>query len=183
MNIEFFNKEKLQYNLIFLSQELRMFMPEITNNFVKDKNKFSLFWSKINKEKKLLVKKKVLSKKNIYDINEFSNLIKKIFLNIYSIHIYKEITDDLKKYIRVEDLCKLTNSVVPFLLPSDSEIEDEKKLFLKDKEGLEKQYGIFLSSILKNKVEGIHLCKAMLLPTKLSKDKFEEFDKKKKSNS
>ena len=68
------------------------------------------------------------------------------------------------------------------MLPSDSEIEDEKKLFLKDKEGLEKQYGIFLSSILKNKVEGIHLCKAMLLPTKLSKDKFEEFDKE-KSNS
>ena len=49
MNIEFFNKEKLQYNLSFLSQELRMFMPEIPNNFVKDKNKFSLFWSKINK--------------------------------------------------------------------------------------------------------------------------------------
>ena len=39
MNIEFFNKEKQQYNLSFLSQELRMFMPEITNNFVKDKNK------------------------------------------------------------------------------------------------------------------------------------------------
>ena len=33
---------------------------------------------------------------------------------------------DLKKYIRVEDLCKLTNIVVPSLLPSDSEIEDEK---------------------------------------------------------
>ena len=66
--------------------------------------------------------------------------------------IYREITDDLKKFIiELEELCSKANSVVENLLPSFEDMEKENKLFLKDKEGLEIQQGIFLSALLKNK--------------------------------
>ncbi len=177
MNSEFFNKEIKKLNLSFLSANLRAFIPKIDGNFLEEKIIFSKFWHDLNNEKKILKNKKLLNKNNINDINEFCNVTKKIFLNNYATVIYKEITDNFKKYIRVEDLCYLTENIVPNLLPSLEDIKDEHKLFLKEKEGLEKQQGIFLSSILQNKREGIHLCKSMLLPTRLATEKIEEYEK------
>ena len=63
------------------------------------------------------------------------------------------------------------------LLPSFEELEKENKLFLKDKEGLEIQQGIFLSALLKNEIEGSSSCKSMLLPLQMAKDSIEEFEK------
>ena len=178
MNLFFFNKEIKKLNLDFLSTKLRGFIPEIKGDFYKEKKIFSTFWLELIREKRLLIDKKAISKNNINDINEFCNITKKIFLNKYAPYIYREITKDLTKYIRVDDLCYLTNDVVENLIPSIAEIELENKLFLKDKEGLEIQQGIFLSALLQNKIEGLHLCKTMLLPTEYSKEKVDEFEQK-----
>ena len=88
----------------------------------------------------------------------------------------------MQKHFRLDALCLEANNVVSNLLPSPQDIENENKLFLKDKEGLEKQQGIFLSAILQNKIEGIHLCKSMLLPLDLAEEKKEEFENKGKVN-
>ena len=51
---------------------------------------------------------------------------------------------------------------------------------LKDKDGIETDQGLFLSSILAHQKEGEHLCHTMLLPSKLALEKEEEFNKNKK---
>ena len=174
---EYIQNEIKNFNLKFLSEENRTFIPEITGNFIKDKNFFSNFWNKIKSEKAILKKEKKITIKNIKEINAFCNITKKVFLSKYSALIYRKITDDFKKFIRVEELCSKANSVVENLLPSFEDIENENKLFLKDKEGLEIQQGIFLSALLKNETEGLHLCKSMLLPTQLAENSIEEFEK------
>ncbi len=174
---EYIQNEIKSFNLQFLSEETRNFIPEISGNFIKDKIFFSNFWNKVILEKKSLKKEKKITKKNIKDINTFCNISKKVFLSKYSAMIYREITNDLKKFIRVEDLCSKANTIVEYLLPSYEDMEKENKLFLKDKEGLEIQQGIFLSALLKNEIEGLHLCKSMLLPTKMAEYSIEEFEK------
>ena len=174
---EYIKNETKSLNLKFLSEETRNFIPEISGNFIEDKKLFSNFWNKVKLEKVSLKKEKKITKINIKEINTFCNITKKIFLNKYSALIYREITNDLKTFIRVEELCSKASTVVDNLLPSFEDMEKENKLFLKDKEGLEIQQGIFLSALLKNEVEGLHLCKSMLLPTKMAKDRIEEFEK------
>ena len=61
----------------------------------------------------------------------------KNFFSKYSVMIYRIITKELTEYIRVEDLCLKANDMVPYLLPSFKEIDEENKLLLKDKEGLD----------------------------------------------
>ena len=178
MNIEEYIKNEIKnLNLKFLSEETRTFIPQISGNFIKDKKFFSNFWNKVKLEKVSLTKEKKITNKNIKEINTFCNISKKVFLSKYSAVIYREITADLKKFIRVEELCSKANAVVENLLPSFEEMENENKLYLKDKEGLEIQQGIFLSALLKNKVEGLHLCKSMLLPTKMAEESKNEFEK------
>tara|TARA_X000000950_G_scaffold271835_1_gene353612 strand:+ start:217 stop:1599 length:1383 start_codon:yes stop_codon:yes gene_type:complete len=174
---EFIQNEIKSFNLKFLSLETRTFIPEFSGNFIKDKNFFSNFWNKVKLEKVSLKKEKKITKKNIKEINTFCNITKKIFLSKYSALIYREITNDLKKFLRVEELCSKVNTVVENLLPSNEDMEKENNLFLKDKEGLEIQQGIFLSALLKNEIEGLHLCKSMLLPTKMAVDSMQEFEK------
>ncbi len=173
---DYFKREIKNFNLNFLSEEVKSFVPKISGNFSEDKDFFSRFWHKFNKEKNLVKEKKKIDKKNINDINEFCNITKKFFLNVYSGYIYRKITNDLKKYLRLDSLCFEVNNIVPNLLPSYIDIENENKLFLKDKEGLEIQQGIFLSAILQNEIEGIHLCKSMLLPLDIAEEKMEEFE-------
>ena len=118
MNFEEYIKNEIKsFNLKFLSEETRNFIPKISGNFIKDKKIFSYFWNKVKLEKVILKKEKKITKKNIKEINTFCNITKKIFLGKYSSLIYREITDDLKTFIRVEELCSKANTVVENLLP------------------------------------------------------------------
>ncbi|MAH89025.1 MAG: hypothetical protein CMJ06_03140 [Pelagibacterales bacterium] len=173
---DYFKKEINNLNFNFLSEELKDFIPIISGNFLQDKVLFSNFWRKVNQEKILFKERKIIDKKSIHDVNEFCCITKKIFLNTYSSYIYRKITNDLKKNIRLESLCFEANNIVPSLLPTPQDILSENKLFLKEKEGLEIQQGIFLSAILQNEEEGIHLCKSMLLPLDIAEEKIEEFE-------
>jgi len=131
---EYIKNETKSLNLKFLSEETRNFIPAISGNFIEDKKIFSNFWNKVKLEKVSLKKEKKITKINIKEINTFCNITKKIFLNKYSALIYREITDDLKTFIRVEELCSKASTVVDNLLPSFEDLKKENKLFLKDKE-------------------------------------------------
>ena len=126
---EYIKNETKSLNLKLLSEDTRNFIPEISGNFIEDKKLFSNFWNKIKLEKVSLKKEKKITKINIKEINTFCNITKKIFLNKYSPLIYREITNDLKKFIRVEELCSKANTVVDNLLPSFEDLEKENKLF------------------------------------------------------
>ena len=83
--------------------------------------------------------------------------------------------------MKIDELVSSANDVVPHLTPTQTELEIENKKFLKDKDGIETDQGLFLSAILSNQLEGNHLCHSMLLPTDLALEKEEEFKKTKKA--
>ena len=174
MDKNYFDREIKQLSIDFLNKEYKEFLPIITNDFKVDKDKFSIFWNEIKKYKLNCRKENSLKKIQLNSLNEFTNITKKIFLNTYAGHIYKVLTKNLKKNLRVEELCYLANDLVLGLTPSKVEMAYENKLPLKEKEGIEKEQGIFLSSILSLQYEGTHLCKSMLLPTILALTKVDE---------
>ena len=180
MDKDFFYREVKQLNLNFLDNKYKEFLPKITKDFEVDKDIFSAFWNEIKKYKLYCRNKNSLNKLQLNSLNEFINVTKKIFLNTYAGHIYKVLTNNFKSNLRVEDLCYLVNDLVPGITPSKIEMAYENKLPLKEKEGIEKEQGILLSSILSLKYEGTHLCKSMLLPSSLALQKLDELKENKK---
>lgn len=180
MSSNFFKFKTRKLNLDFLDNKLKRFSPNISGNLEKDKKKFTKYWKEskdfINKLKSKNNKHKDL-KKSIKDLYFCNQITKKIFLNQYSSKIYKLLTNDLKNFIRVENLVYEVNKFIPFLTPTKEDVLKENNLSLKNKDGIEIDQGIFLSSILSNKNEGNHLCESMLKPSKLALLNKEVFEK------
>jgi (3,5-dihydroxyphenyl)acetyl-CoA 1,2-dioxygenase len=78
---------------------------------------------------------------------------------MHSLRAYDELTAARTRFLRVDELCRL--AVEKGALPS---ADADARLPLKEKKGLERAQGQFLSEILANPVAGTHLCHAMLLP-------------------
>jgi thioesterase DpgC len=75
-----------------------------------------------------------------------------------------------RKGQRVEDLCRN-------VVPAKALAADAPRM-LKDKKGVEKRYGEFLSTLLGDPAQGMKLCHAMLLPLPGSERKAAEYEKK-----
>ncbi len=86
------------------------------------------------------------------------------FLGAYAETIYRRLTHDCTKFIRVEDLVRDAATVVPGLVPGNETLARENGLEQRDKDGAEIDQGLLLSHILAHPVAGMHLCHAMLLP-------------------
>lgn len=86
------------------------------------------------------------------------------FLNLHMPFLYAHLTDDYRKFLRLDALLAEAARLVPGLVPDAQAYEAETKLKTGDKPGLEIQQGIFLSKALANRGIGTHLCHAMLLP-------------------
>ena len=92
--------------------------------------------------------------------------------------IYEELTAGRTRFIRVDELCRLTGEKHPKSLPNEVELNAETQRALGDKHGLEKAQGEFLAQILADPAAGTHLCHAMLLRREDSREKFSEFDRR-----
>src|SRR6188474_936692 len=92
-----------------------------------------------------------------------------------SLRLYDELTAARTRFLRVDELCRL--AAENGFLPSTKDLEAEARLPLKEKKGLEKAQGQFLSEILSNPVAGTHLCHAMLLPLAESLAKVSAYQK------
>ena len=92
--------------------------------------------------------------------------------------IYDELTARRTRFLRVDELCRMTGEAHPKSLPSEQELTAEAALPLRDKKGLEKPQGEFLAQILDDPAAGSHLCHAMLLRRQDSREKFSEFDRR-----
>src|SRR5262245_49156972 len=91
------------------------------------------------------------------------------------LRLYNELTAARTRFLRVDELCRLAGE--KGALPSIKDLEGEARLPLKEKKGLEKAQGRFLSEILSNPVAGTHLCHAMLLPLQQSIQKAAEYER------
>ena len=175
MNTKFFKDHFQTLNLKLKNENIKNFIPIISQDFEKDKINFSSFWKECDNENI-----KIKNNKEKRKIRKLVEVTKKIFLNNYSKVIYNQITANRNKFVKIDELVFSANNVVPYLTPSKEQLGIENKKILKDKEGIETDQGLFLSSVLSNQLEGNHLCHSMLLPSDLALEKQEEFNKIKK---
>jgi (3,5-dihydroxyphenyl)acetyl-CoA 1,2-dioxygenase len=91
-----------------------------------------------------------------------------------SLRVYDQLTAARTRFLRVDELCR--RAAEKGALPSAEALAAEARLPLKEKKGLEKAQGQFLSEILSNPVAGTHLCHAMLLPRPESLSKLSAYE-------
>jgi thioesterase DpgC len=97
-------------------------------------------------------------------IVERDRAARETFLSAHAPALYRLLTDDFTKFIRVEQLVRDAAAVVPGLVPDGETLAREGALLQRDKDGAEIDQGLFLSHILAHQATGMHLCHAMLLP-------------------
>jgi (3,5-dihydroxyphenyl)acetyl-CoA 1,2-dioxygenase len=78
--------------------------------------------------------------------------------------IYAELTDGLRRSLRMSELVYAAAERRPELLPSRAAIDAERELPQKEKQGLEIDQGIFLAHVLANPRCGPHVMHAMAQP-------------------
>jgi len=78
--------------------------------------------------------------------------------------IYRLLTDDYRKFKRIETVVRDAAATLPGLLPSEAQLSRENGVAQRDKDGAEIDQGLFLSHVLAHPDAGMHLCHAMLLP-------------------
>jgi thioesterase DpgC len=87
------------------------------------------------------------------------------FLRDHAAELYAALTDDLATPLRVEDLVARAAERFPGLVPTDADLEDERRRALADKEGIEIAHGLLLAHVLASPRAGDHLLWAMRRPT------------------
>jgi thioesterase DpgC len=95
-----------------------------------------------------------------------------------ALQIYDALTDGRRKFVRVDELCYRAAERFPGVLPSAADLAAEAPRLQKDKQGIEKAQGEFLSTVLRDPLCGTHLCHAMLLPHPGSQARLAEFESK-----
>ena len=91
-----------------------------------------------------------------------------------ALELYDDITQGRTRFVRVDELCRL--AAEQGALPGAQALAAEAMLAQRDKKGLEKKQGEFLSAVLADPAAGEHLCHSMLLPLAESAQKFAEYD-------
>jgi thioesterase DpgC len=86
------------------------------------------------------------------------------FLRRHVETLYRRLTDDFRRFVRVDDLAYAAAALLPGIAPTRDAVRQEGTLALKDKDGVEIDQGILLAHVLAHPQAGRHLCHAMLLP-------------------
>lgn len=86
------------------------------------------------------------------------------FLATHRTALYRALTDDLRRHVRVEELAYTAAEAVPGLVPDRATVEGEMALPQKDKEGHEVDQGVLFGHFLAERECGLHLCHAMVRP-------------------
>ncbi|MEE8434716.1 MAG: enoyl-CoA hydratase/isomerase family protein [bacterium] len=78
--------------------------------------------------------------------------------------MYRKLTNDYSRLLRVDELAWRAGDLWPGLLPGRGEVAREAERMQRDKDGLEFHQGIFFSQIFAGRESGHHLLHAMLRP-------------------
>jgi thioesterase DpgC len=97
------------------------------------------------------------------------------FLRAHAERLYEELTDNLARPLRIEELLERTAERFPGLAPSAELLAAERERPLADKDGAEIAQGQLLSHVLSSPRTGAHLVWAMLRPTAAALERLDEF--------
>ena len=97
------------------------------------------------------------------------------FLTAHVEALYRRLTDNFAKFVRVERLVRAAAAAVPGLVPDARALDRDNGRPQRDKDGVEIDQGLLLSHILAHPACGAHLCHAMLLPRPQSREHSRRF--------
>ena len=97
------------------------------------------------------------------------------FLREHAEAVYREVTDDLRRPVRDEELVYAAADLVPGLVPTREQMAAERELSLPDKTGIELAQGLFCSFVLASPRCGAHLVWSMLRPTDEALERLDDF--------
>jgi thioesterase DpgC len=98
-----------------------------------------------------------------------------VFLRRHARTLYDRLTDNRRKFVRIERLVYDAADLVPGLVPTRAEVAAEAALRQSEKDGCEIDQGILCNQILADPEAGMHLCHAMLLPREESAEALAKF--------
>jgi thioesterase DpgC len=93
-----------------------------------------------------------------------------------AVQIYEQLTAGLSVFLRADELCRRAAAAFPDLLPSEAALAAEAPRLQRDKQGLERAQGQFLSEVLADPAAGSHLCHAMLLPLPGARERLRDYE-------
>lgn len=116
-----------------------------------------------------------LQQRDADQIIETGSAVREEFMRLHAPAVYESLTDGYTKALRTSDLVYAAADRFPNLVPTRDQIQAERKLLQKYKDGLELDQGIFLANILNDARAGFHLIHAMTQPTPESHARLAEF--------
>ncbi len=111
------------------------------------------------------------------ELHEMLRAARLTFLRAYAPAVYRLLTDDMSRAVRIEELVFLAAERFPGLVPARETIAAERQHAQKDKEGYEIDQGVFLSQLLSQPSVGAHLVYAMLRPRPESEALLADFER------
>jgi enoyl-CoA hydratase/carnithine racemase len=97
------------------------------------------------------------------------------FLRRHARTLYDKLTDNRRKFVRIERLAYEAPGLVPGLVPTKAEVDAESEKKQADKDGVEIDQGILFNQFLADPECGRHLVHAMLLPRAESAEALAKF--------
>ena len=152
--------------------------PDSAADFADDCRRYSAYWQ-LGRE--LLGKLPARPARNDEQakaadiIHQKARAARQRFLARHVASVYRRLTKDHERFIRVEALVETAAETFPGLVPTAAEIAKDAGRLQRDKEGVEIDQGIFLSHVLGDERAGTHLCHAMLLPREDTASHLEKF--------
>ncbi|HYC63127.1 MAG TPA: enoyl-CoA hydratase/isomerase family protein [Reyranellaceae bacterium] len=154
-------------------------VPATSGDYAADSATFSAFWKNGAAELGRLPPKprrNPVEQASAETIKHRGRIARYVFLGAHAPTLYDRLTDNRRKFVRIDRLAYAAAEAVPGLVPMHAEVEREAQLRQGDKEGIEIDQGILCNQFLANPQCGMHLCHAMLMPLEESADALARFE-------
>ena len=151
-----------------------------SGDFASDAAAFSAYWRQAGQKLRQLPakpKRDTAARDTAEAIKQASHEARFVFLRRHARAVYDRLTDNRRKFVRVERLVFDAAELVPGLGPTRAEVAAEAALRQSDKDGCEIDQGILCNQFLADRECGLHLCHAMLLPREESADALGKFQR------
>ncbi len=142
-----------------------MMPPELTGDFAADAAAFSRVWIAAGLAD--LPPRKLRDARQAEEAAtrlQTARMQRERFLATHAPAVYRALTGNLSRFLRVDDIAYAAAALVPGLVPTRAQVQAESADMQADKDGLEIDQGLLFAHVLADAACGRHLCHAMLLP-------------------
>jgi thioesterase DpgC len=151
---------------------------DFTGNYKRDAAAASKFWREGAAFLAKLPKKSLRTQEQAIAANIIQGIARRTreqFLGRHADTIYRKLTKNHERFLRVDELAYEASKLVPGLTPTRKQVDADSELMQSEKDGIEVDQGVFLANVLADANNGMHLCHAMLRPKMAAIERMPEF--------